>query len=351
MEEPICKKQCLEIGNMTVVKYIVTHSGNFHADEALGVAMLRVLPRFQHHQLIRSRNSQEWEKADIILDVGAEFDAKLNKFDHHQKSFNEFFYPELEKQVTKLSSAGLIYKYYGKEIIQEILNPIKVVDSDLSLLFTKIYDDFIEAIDANDNGVNCYDAEAVAKYKNHNLSIPSIVSNLNPNWNETLDTTPEETSAKFDKQFELASALVGKIFSQFVFNVGSAWLPAKNKVVTAINERTDDGIVIFASYVSWKDHLFAAEKELNIENQIKFVIIKESSGSWRVVTVPVKAGSFDFRVGLPVNLRGLRDDNLSKAAGITDGVFIHTAGFIGGAATKESCLKLARMGLEEFAKK
>ncbi|KAL6926180.1 hypothetical protein ACO0SA_003859 [Hanseniaspora valbyensis] len=351
MSTPTLKKQKIETTEMSSIKYIITHSGSFHADEALGVAMLRMLPRFQNHQLIRSRDPKVWEKADIILDVGAEFDAKLNKFDHHQKSFNEFFYSQPEKQITKLSSAGLIYKYFGKEIIQEILNPIKISDDDMSILFTKIYGDFIEAIDANDNGVNCYDINAVAKYKNNNLSIPSIVSNLNPNWNDGLDDSPEESAARFDRHFEIASELVGKIFKQFAFNVGAAWLPAKNKVISALMERTDDGIIIFESYVAWKDHLLTAEKEKNLENEIKFVITKESSGSWRVITVPVKQGSFEFRVGLPTELRGLRDDDLSKAAGIPDGVFIHASGFIGGAKSKESCLKLARMGLAESKSK
>ncbi|XBW38578.1 hypothetical protein QEN19_004166 [Hanseniaspora menglaensis] len=349
MPEQATKKQ--KPNHMSAVKFIITHSGSFHADEALGVAMLRMLPRFKNHELIRSRDPKVWEKADIILDVGAEFDANLNKFDHHQKSFNEFFYSDVVKQTTKLSSAGLIYKYFGKEIIEEILKPNTISTEDMSLLFTKIYDDFMEAIDANDNGVNCYDIDAISKYKNNNLSIPSIVSNLNPNWNETLDDTPEESAARFDKQFLVASELVGKVFKQYVFNVGSAWLPAKNKVIAALEEKTADGIIIFESYVAWKDHLLSVEKERNIEGEIKFVITKESSGAWRVITVPVKQGSFEFRVGLPTNLRGLRDDELSSAAGIQDGIFIHASGFIGGAKSKESCLKLARMGLEEVASK
>jgi len=44
--------------------------------------------------------------------------------------------------------------------------------------------------------------------------------------------------------------------------------------------------------------------------------------------------------------KGLRDDELSKAAGISDGVFVHMTGFIGGARSKESALKLAKMSLD-----
>lgn len=55
----------------------------------------------------------------------------------------------------------------------------------------------------------------------------------------------------------------------------------------------------------------------------------------------LKEGSFDFRMGINKAWRGLRDDDLSKAAGITDGTFVHMTGFIGGAKSYESCLKMA----------
>jgi len=53
---------------------------------------------------------------------------------------------------TKLSSAGLVYVHYGKQVIAEILG--KSTEDEVVLkLFDKIYENFIEEVDAVDNGI------------------------------------------------------------------------------------------------------------------------------------------------------------------------------------------------------
>lgn len=47
------------------------------------------------------------EKLDAALDVGGVYDPKSERYDHHQKGFNEVFGHGFD---TKLSSAGLVYK-------------------------------------------------------------------------------------------------------------------------------------------------------------------------------------------------------------------------------------------------
>ena len=49
--------------------------------------------------------------------------------------------------------------------------------------------------------------------------------------------------------------------------------------------------------------------------------------------------------GLPEPLRGLRDEELSSKSGVPGCIFIHAAGFIGGAKTKEAVYELAKMSL------
>lgn len=95
------KKQRLEKQVLTV------HSGTFHADEALSVALLRQLPRFADAELRRSRDPAVWDQSTVVIDVGAEYDPARNRFDHHQRGFSEVFGHGF---TTKLSSAGLIYK-------------------------------------------------------------------------------------------------------------------------------------------------------------------------------------------------------------------------------------------------
>ena len=62
-------------------------------------------------------------------------------------------------------------------------------------------------------------------------------------------------------------------------------------------------------------------------------------------------GSFEFRVGLCDAWRGLRNKELQEATGLHDAEFVHRAGFIGGAWSKESAITMALKSLEEFKKK
>ena len=88
------------------------------------------------------------------------------------------------------------------------------------------------------------------------------------------------------------------------------------------------------------------EKENDIYGSTKFVFFKDGRGMYRIQAVSV-GNSFENRVSIHKDYRGLRGEELSKAAGITDGEFIHAAGFIGGAWSIESCLKMAEASLKQ----
>lgn len=47
------------------------------------------------------------ESLDAVLDVGGVYDPSRDRYDHHQKGFEEIFGHGF---ITKLSSAGLVYK-------------------------------------------------------------------------------------------------------------------------------------------------------------------------------------------------------------------------------------------------
>lgn len=88
-----------------LIAYIVapntigTHSGTFHCDEALACYLLSKHPDFNKHQILRTRDLSLLDQCDIVVDVGAVFDASKKRFDHHQRTFNETFSslrPELE---------------------------------------------------------------------------------------------------------------------------------------------------------------------------------------------------------------------------------------------------------------
>ncbi len=76
------------------------------------------------------------------------------------RSFTDTFHSlQPDKPWTiKLSSAGLIYVHYGREIIKELLKKEemdeKVKDHLVEILFDKLYDKFVQEIDAIDNGID-----------------------------------------------------------------------------------------------------------------------------------------------------------------------------------------------------
>ncbi len=121
--------------------------------------MLKQLPQYKESLIVRSREPSELEKCDIVVDVGGVYDPAKNRFDHHQRTFTETFNsinPNKPWKI-KLSSAGLVYVHFGRQIIIEILKNITQSDSvDLklvSILEDKLYEQFVREIDAIDNGI------------------------------------------------------------------------------------------------------------------------------------------------------------------------------------------------------
>lgn len=106
-------------------------------------------------------------------------------------------------------------------------------------------------------------------------------------------------------------------------------------------------ILLLKKFCPWKGNLSEIEKETQTEGLIKFVIFADGNGSaFRVSTVPPKADSFDMRVPLKKEWRGLRDDELKKVSGFDDAIFVHNTGFIGGAKSQQSAVRMAELSIE-----
>ncbi|XP_030764091.1 UPF0160 protein [Sitophilus oryzae] len=334
-----------------LVKKIGTHNGMFHCDEALACFMLKQLPEYADAEIVRTRDPKILDTCDIVVDVGAEYDPKRNRFDHHQKSFQETLHtirPELTKNKfnnIRLSSAGLVYAHFGLEILSEILAQSKLckklADSEcLKNLFLYIYEGFVEELDAIDNGVPMY-PEGKPRYK-INTHLSARVHRLNPAWNSLNEDT--------DQLFEKAVALVGSEFKEHVIDGISVWWPAREIVKKSIENRKSvyktGEIMLLVDRCSWKDHLHILEEEMNISGEIKFCVFHDkTSDTWRIQGIPIQPDSFICRVFLHKNWLGVRDEELSTVAGIENCIFCHSTGFIGGNKTKEGALQMAIQSL------
>lgn len=198
-------------------KKIGTHDGVFHCDEVLACYMLKTLPEYADAEIVRSRNPEILATCDIVVDVGSEFIPDKLRFDHHQATFAETLSslrPEFgENWNIRLSSAGLIYVFYGHEVIRNILKNRKsyeITDESLKVIFTKVYEQFIREIDGIDNGVPMFDGEPNYTINTH---LSSRISNLNPSWNEKSDD--------IESRFNRALQLVGETFCDKVFCINN----------------------------------------------------------------------------------------------------------------------------------
>ncbi|XP_030565808.1 UPF0160 protein C27H6.8 [Drosophila novamexicana] len=326
---------------------IGTHNGTFHCDEVVACFMLKQLPEYENAEIFRSRDEKALrEKCDIIVDVGGIFDHEKKWYDHHQLTFKETFstvLPELDDEFDiRLSSAGLIYCFYGERVIQSILQRernVQLSTKNLKLAFLQIYRNFISELDAIDNGVPMFEGgEPRYKISTH---LSARISKMNPSW--------QETGVDSEQRFHTAMTVAGKEFVENVLEVACSWIAAREYVRQALEQaksvHASGEILLLERFCPWKVHLNDLEKEYGVEGVPKLVIFNEGA-NWRVAGVPVTPSSFLGRKFLPTHWRGLRDEELCQKAGTNDLLFVHHTGFIGGAKTKEAALAMAQKSIE-----
>lgn len=334
---------------------IGTHNGHFHADEALAVYMLRKhIPTYANAKLVRTRDPKLLDECDIVVDVGGEYEPARHRYDHHQRSFSTTF-PE---RATKLSSAGLVYMHFGKQIIARRLSQPEESEQ-VGLVWNKIYQSFVEALDAHDNGISAYDAAGLAaaglekKFSDGGFTLGAMVGRLNPNWNEPIPEDPVAAQAAEDQRFELASQRIGEEFDRGLDYFTSAWLPAREVVAEAFAARNefDAGgriMVLKKQSAPWKDHLYTLEEQNPEAGKVLYVLYPEKptpDAKWRIQCVPETKDSFQSRKPLPEAWRGFRDEELDGISGVPGSVFVHAAGFIGGNNTFDGALAMAQKAL------
>lgn len=356
--EPSAKRVKMSDGSSVAV--IGTHNGHFHADEALAVYLLRLLAQYSQAKLVRTRDLEVLETCDVVVDVGAVHDHSKFRYDHHQREFNATF-PGYN---TKLSSAGLVWMHHGQAIIGQVTG-LEAGSAENELLYKKIYADFIEAFDANDNGIPPYDPAALRaagiekRFSDKGFSIASVVNKYNfapsdpsrPITSEKAHSNEEE-----DARFLQASAFVGRQFTLELSHTFNSWLPARNIVLESFKTRHNvhpSGRIILIPHrkegVPWSEHLYNLEEAEGKSGEILYALFAESAdpfSKWRIRAVSLDNGSFENRKSLPEAWRGLRDEELSKVSGVPGGVFVHASGFIGGNQTYEGAVAMAGLAVE-----
>ncbi|MCF6190241.1 MAG: MYG1 family protein [Cocleimonas sp.] len=281
---------------------IATHNGNFHADDVFSIAALKsVYPSFK---LVRTRDSDIIAKADIVLDVGGEYDADAGRFDHHQRGGAG----ERENGIP-YSSFGLIWQKYGLEICDGNQKVANAVDAGL-----------VSTIDADDCG---YGERA------EGISLSRTISMFNPSWQEESD---------FDAGFDEAVEFASRLLTRFIASA-NAGISAKSIVAKAIEDAEDPRVIVLEQYTPWKKTVIKNSEEA------LYMIYPSQTGQWRIQTVPVDQASFENRKPLPKAWAGLSGAELKEVTGLDDAMFCHNGLFIAGAESFESTMKMASIAL------
>lgn len=346
---------------------IATHDGQFHADEAFACALLRRTSKFASAEIIRSRKEEDWQRADIVVDVGMVYDPAKSLFDHHQPSFKEVFSPSHK---TLLSSAGLIYKHFGKEIIENLVEGPCSAEQ-ISMLHSSIYESFVESFDANDNGISAYPPETPAPAFSQGPTIFSQVRWLNPRWNLPAE---QKNDSLVMERFERAISLIDLAFGLCLEAKILSSFPGKSLLKKYLDAREDPQILLMDEYLPWVEHLHILEDEMKglsggsndgnggnggsdgkkarkeENSKCLFAVYPDSKRGWRIQAIPkYPAGSgknsFENRKGLPSPWRGARDSEMDAITGVKGGIFVHRAGFIGGHLEREGAIELAKLAI------
>ncbi|SFC57367.1 MYG1 family protein [Pseudoalteromonas denitrificans] len=284
---------------------IATHNGNFHADDVFSIAALKTI--FPSFKLIRTRDLDLIRKADIVIDVGDEYEPDAGRFDHHQRGGAG----ERENGIP-YSSFGLIWQKYGLEICQGNQEVANAVDAGL-----------VSTIDA----IDCGHVKGVSQ----GISLSQTISMFNPTWQE---------ESNFDSCFNEAVDFASRVLTRFIASANGG-ISAKDIVAKAIENAQDPRVIVLEKYTPWKRTVHAlSEKAL-------FMVFPSQSGQWRIQTVPIELGSFEDRKPLPKQWAGLSDDALQEVTGIDDAMFCHNGLFIAGAESFESVMKMASIALKE----
>ncbi|CAG0900994.1 unnamed protein product [Darwinula stevensoni] len=346
---------------------IGTHDGTVSCGAALACFMLKQLPQYRDAEIVRSRDETVLSTCDVLVDVGGTYDHATRRYDHHQ----EFLTARLstprsgKKWKTHLSSAGLLFKHYGEEIISCVLN-CPVEDPKVEAVFDKVYENFVEEIDAFDNGIEvCHQRHL--KYRIR-TSLPFRVRGLNPVWNDK--------SKNSDEIFSEAMQMTGREFLDRIRFYGEVWWPALELLINAVGERfqvDESGMILELpdGGFPWKKHLFHLEDEGAIPKyQVFFVIYKrsrpeldcqetpseeETFETWMVQGVPFASDPSISRQAGPVifpeEWRGLKGQELEEKSGLSGVKSVRRNGYIGEHETREGAISMAKRALKESESK
>lgn len=292
---------------------VVTHNGPFHSDDLFAMAVVGLVLESQGKRphLVRTRDEKAIADADIVFDVGGEYDPVHNRYDHHQHGG-----AGARENGIPYASIGLVWKHFGMELC----------DQD-EQVWQKVDEKLIQPIDADDVGISLY--ELNEQYDVSPYTLQFAFKSFYSTWNE---------SERFDEIFQEALVIAKQILKNEIHHA-KARIAAAALVEQDYEQNTKKEIIILSQMYPWKSVLSKKPEPL-------FVVYPRHDGTWGIEGVPVDEGrEFEIRKQFPVTWAGLRTDELVKVSGVEGARFCHNGRWFCVTETKEGALKLAEIAL------
>lgn len=276
---------------------VVTHNGEFHCDEVMAVAILRLcVGKFK---LIRTRDPEflKNKKGRIIVDVGE------STFDHHGKSMT--FHGPFKK--VEVDTFLYNIPHCGASLVARSLERLNRL-----IIGKKLYSELYE-ICVQDNGIRGVPFERPRT---------SFVHMFNMAWNEDR----QQQDKAFEKAVEVVVEVLRRIMatdnSDMFGQVICEKLPLNQKIV-----------LLPTAGLPWAPKLALPESEA------VYVVYQGDNDTWYVQCVPVSPEDWKSR------RKDLPLEWLDKSRNDGDFIFCHSGRFIAGFKTKEAALRAAQEAL------
>lgn len=278
---------------------VVTHNGGFHADDVFAVAALELAFGPDALAVTRTRDDAVIAAADIVVDVGGQYDPARLRFDHHQPGA-----PARDNGLP-YAAFGLVWKHYGEQLAGSVA-AADIIERNLAI-----------PLDASDNGVQVYEQ----KYPDVPVaSLSGMISSWRPVWNGT-----EDMDALFSEAVSLARKILERAILQARADI------EESQMAASLYESSADKKVI-VSVVHIGASFFIDYPE------VLFIVCPDENGNWDATAVRESRDSFATRVRFPESWGGLRDSGLAAVSGVADAVFCHRGGFLFVAKSQEGAL-------------
>ena len=284
----------------------ITHNGTMHDDEVFATAFLSLY--FGDFKVARvSEVPKDISTKTIVYDIGK------GRFDHHQND------ARIRDNGIKYSSFGLLFEEYGLSYLK------KLKLKNTKAIYNYLVKDFIEAIDAIDNGI-FPEIKSIYKIK----TVSDVIKIFNPSYG---------SNDNEDEQFIKAVSLAESILTEELKNVIGK-VEAGTKVKKLLN-KTKGPILILDEYLPYEETVLTSLSG----KKILFAIYPSNRGGYGIKTIPISTTDKTSRVYFPKEWGGLTNEDLEKVTGIKGSLFCHTNRFLMTASDLDTAIKLAEIAI------